>query len=297
MKKIHKEILLVSVFLIFMIYAFSLWTYTGMIGKNQAKVIVRDFERSYLYQNTLSNSSYTALKEETFSGTFTSKKKVEKLMQTAFHLAGDQESQIFYVDILQGKLAKSKIETLKFEKKVINDVAYVKINVFNGKLISNFEKAVDGFEGKQKSIIIDLRGAKYGDMEIAATVADEFIPSGKEICTLDGAVSKNLIKSDVFTYDFEKIYVFLDKDSGAPAEMLALALQQNIADKVVLVGNSSKQATTAFIDKNYSVHFGTSIALAKWSVNGYNSAAIQSVLIKSNYPAMESLEDYMKQVK
>ena len=297
MKKIHKEIILVSVFLIFMIYAFSLWTFTGMIGKNQAKVIVRDFERSYLYQKTLSNSSYTALKEETFSGTFTSKKKVEKLMKTAFQLAGDQESQVFYIDILQGKIAKSKIETLKFEKKVINDVAYVKINVFNGKLISNFEKAVDGFEGKQKSIIIDLRGAKYGDMELAATVADEFIPFGKEICTLDGAVSKNLIKSDVFTYDFEKIYVFLDKDSGAPAEMLALALQQNITDKVVLVGNSSKQATTAFIDKNYSVHFGTSIALAKWSVNGYNSAAIQSVLIKSNYPAMERLEDYMKQVK
>lgn len=289
--------LLVAVFLIFMIYAFSLWTFTGIIGKNQAKVIVRDFERSYLYQNTLSNPSYTALKKETFSGTFTSKKKVEKLMETAFQLAGDQESQIFYIDILQGKMTKSKIEALKFQKKVINDVAYVKINGFNGKIIPTFEKAVDGFEGKQKSIILDLRGATYGDMELAAIVADEFIPVGKEICTLDGAVSKNVIKSDVFAYDFEKIYVFLDKNSGAPAEMLALALQQNIPDKVVLVGNSSKQATTTFIDKNYSVHFGTSIALAKWSVNGYNSAAIQSVLIKGNYPAMESLDDYMKQVK
>lgn len=297
MKKIHKEILLVAVFLIFITYAFSLWTFGGIVGKDQGRAIVRDFERTYLFQNALSNPNYQKLRKETLSGTFTSKKRIETLMNTAFKLAGDQESQVFYIDILQGKVVKSKIENLKFKKKVVEGVPYIKINVFNGKLIPVLEKAVDKYEGKYKSIIIDLRGASFGDVATANTVADEFIPGGKEICTLDGAVTTNTVKSDVFAYDFDKIFVFLDKDSGAPAELVALSLQQNLGEKVVLIGNSTKQATTAFEDKKYAVHFGFSTAAYKWTVNGYNSAALQSILVKANYPALESLDDYMKYVK
>lgn len=297
MKKIHKEILLVVVFLVFITYAFSLWTFAGIIGKDQGRAIVRDFERSYLYQDSLSNPTYEKLRTETLSGTFTTKKKIETLMTTAFKMAGDQESQVSYIDLLQGKLKKSKIESLKFKKKVVDDAAYVKINVFNSKLMPVFEKALDNYVGKEKTLILDLRGANSGDIAVAATVADDFIPGGKEVCTLEGAVASNVIKSDVFAYDFQKIYVFLDKDSGAPAEMTALSLQQNLGDKVVLVGNSTKQATTAFSDRKYTVHLSTSVAAYKWTVNGYNSAALQSVLVKANYPVLASFEDYMKQVK
>ena len=297
MKKIHKEILLVVVFLAFITYAFSLWTFAGIIGKDQGRAIVRDFERAYLYQNALSNPSYAKLRTETLSGVFTTKRKIETLMTTAFKMAGDQESEISYIDLLQGKVKKSEIERLQFKKKVIDDTAYVKINVFNTKLMPLFEKTLDGYAGKEKNLILDFKGAGSGDILIAAALADDFISDGKEVCTLEGAVASNVIKSDVFAYDFQKIFVFLDKDSGAPAEMVALSLQQNLGDKVVLVGNSTKQATTAFSDRKYSVHLSTSVAAFKWTVNGYNSAALQSLLVKGNYPPLASLEDYMKQVK
>ncbi len=297
MKKLHKEITLIVVFLVFITYAFSLWTFAGVVGKNQARTIIRDFERSYLYQTALSNPTYEKQREEILSDPVTSKKKLEALMNTAFKLAGDQESQVFYVDVLQGKISKSKIENLKFKKKAEGDVAYIRINVFNSRLIPILEKALDGYEGKKKSVILDLRGTSFGAMDIAAMVADEFIPGNKEVCTLQGAVATNTIKSDAFAYGFEKIYVFVDKETGAPAEMCALALQQNMPDKVVLVGNSTKQKNTAFADRKYSIHFGTSIAASKWTVNGYNSEVIQAILAQKSYPQLEKLEDYMDQVK
>lgn len=297
MKKIHKEILMVALFLLFLGYAFSFWTFAGIIGKDQARTIIRDFERSYLYQNTLNTPEYGKMRDGILSGAFTSKKKLEGLMSYAFKQAGDQESQIFYVDILQGKVSKSKIENLKFKKKVVNGTAYIQINVFNTKLIPILEKALDKYEGKYKNIILDLRGTSFGDMNIAAMVADEFVGADKELCTFQGALATNTVKSDVFDYKFDKIYVFLDKESGAPAEMLALSLQQNMSDKVVLVGNSTKQKNTAFADRKYSFHFGTSVAASKWTVNGYNSEAIQSLLKQRSYPELNKLDDYMGQVK
>lgn len=297
MKKIHKEIILVSVFLLFIIYAFSLWTFAGLLGKNEGRVIVRDFERSYLYQNALSDPSYQKLRTETLAGTFTTKKKIETLMNTAFKLAGDQDSQIAYVDILQGKFSKSEVKTLKFKKKVEDGTAYVQMNVFNSKLMPLFEKAVDGYAGKEKKLIIDLRGAASGDMSVAAMLADDFIPSGKEVCTLESAVATNTVHSDAFAYDFDKIFVFLDKESGAPAEMIALSLKQNLGDKVVLVGNSTKQTTTAFTERKYGVHFSDRIASYKWTVAGQNASAIQAELVKNSYPTLDTLEKYMEQVK
>lgn len=297
LKKIYREILLVIVFLAFIVYAFSLWTYAGIITKTDARVIIRDFERAYLYQEVLNRESYESQRSKVLSGFFTTKKDMENLLSMAFKSAGDQESKVFTVDVLRGLVAKSKIENLKFEKKVINGAAYIKINVFDEKLIAKYEKALEGYQGKYSKLILDLRGAAYGEIEVASGVADDLLGNGKEICTLDGEVESSVINSDVFCYKFNKIYVLLDKDSGVPSEIIALSLKKGLGDKVTLIGTSTKQTSTAFTDKKYSVHFDTSIASYKWSVGGETSSAVQAYLAPFSLTKLLTLDDYIAQVK
>ncbi len=297
LKKRYKEILLVIIFLAFIVYAFSLWSFAGIVSKSDARIIIRDFERAYLYQEVLNNSEYENQRGKIMSGFFTSKKELENLFNIAFKASGDQESKIFVTDVLRGLVAKSKIETLKFEKKVINGVAYVKINVFNDKLIPKYEKALEEYHTKYSKLILDLRGAAYGEIEVASGVADDLLGNGKEICTLDGEVKSSIINSDVFYYKFDKIYVLLDKNSGVPSEIIALSLKKGLGDKVTLIGSSTLQTSTACTDKKYSVHFDTSIASYKWSVGGDTSSAVQRYLAPYSMVKLETLDDYIEQIK
>ena len=121
-------------------------------------------------------------------------------------------------------------------------VGYLRVDTFSGTTKSQIEKALDSFDSKIKSLIIDLRDNTGGYLSSAYDIADLFIEKGKVIYQLkdrNGKIDEFKAQNNVYK-KFDKIVVLINQNSASASEVLALALKESSNSKIVGVKSYGK---------------------------------------------------------
>lgn len=113
-------------------------------------------------------------------------------------------------------------------------VGYIRITSFYDYTSTEFENAINKLksEGKTK-LILDLRGNSGGYVDEAIEVARQIVPNGIIISTRDKKGTVNTYTSDLRIRPFEKCAVLVDNMTASSAEILASAMQDSGAGKII----------------------------------------------------------------
>ncbi len=295
-RKRRTEILLGFILIVFIIYKFSLYNYFSFVVQKDAKTIISDFERNYLYSQSISTEAYKRMKNEILLGSYTTKEKLNGLFQTAINNASDKDTTFKYADIMKGNFGYSTYKKMKFESKTVNgDTIYIKMDSFGTNAGEKFYKALDKL-GKKEYLVIDIRDNARGDYSEAVEVADLLIPEELDICFIETMKAKHYYNSDAFLFNFKKIFVLVNENTASSAEMLALSLKETLGDKVELIGKTTAQKSIGKFYKEYYNKIEFDIVTLKWSVKGKSAEALSEYLGKYSNSSFEKLDDYMAQV-
>jgi carboxyl-terminal processing protease len=140
-------------------------------------------------------------------------------------------------DIIRDKIPIFSIDA---SYPVEDDIGYIKINRFSMTTMDEFNQALLKLKSHNvKNLIIDLTGNGGGYLEVAISLADQFLDAGKQILYTEGA---NSPKKDYYaTRDgaFEKghLIIMIDEGSASASEILAGAIQD--WDRGIIVGRRS----------------------------------------------------------
>ncbi len=143
---------------------------------------------------------------------------------------------------------ESVIRNEELEKKVQDNLSCKLINknlysitfqgFKNGVTAKNIKKHTDEIK-QYKNLVIDLRNNGGGDEKEAKRIADLFLPKNMIVCTNKLTNKEVTIKtSDSFKLEFNKIFILINKDTASAAEVLTLALKENL-NNVTIVGKQS----------------------------------------------------------
>lgn len=115
---------------------------------------------------------------------------------------------------------------------------YIKISRFASTTFQEYEDAFQKLKAKgMKRLILDLQGNPGGYMNEAISLADEFLPAGKEIVSTMGKNEEfNQLAEATSTGGFEtgELIVLVNEGTASASEIVSGALQDN--DRALLVG-------------------------------------------------------------
>jgi len=135
---------------------------------------------------------------------------------------------------------KIPIYSIDASYSVGDNIGYIKINRFSMTTMDEFSEAMKKLEDHNvKNLIIDLTGNGGGYLEVAISLADQFLDGGKLILYTQGV---NSPKKEYFaTHDgsFEKghLIILIDEGSASASEILSGAIQD--WDRGIIVGRRS----------------------------------------------------------
>ncbi len=113
-------------------------------------------------------------------------------------------------------------------------VGYIRITSFYEYTSNEFSNAINQLKSQGKTkLILDLRGNSGGYVDEAIEVARQIVPSGIIISTRDKKGVVNSYTSDLRTRPFEKCVVLVDNMTASSAEILASAMQDSGAGKII----------------------------------------------------------------
>lgn len=140
----------------------------------------------------------------------------------------------------------------KNQKFTDSSVGYIKITTFTDNTSADFARAINNFkeEGKTK-LILDLRGNTGGYVEEAVNVAKLIVPNGVIITTRDKKGNITTYSSDLKTKPYEKCVILVDGMTASAAEIVASAMQDSGAAKIIgeqTYGKGVMQSVMSFDD-------------------------------------------------
>jgi carboxyl-terminal processing protease len=147
------------------------------------------------------------------------------------------KKQIDY-NIIRDKIPQYSVDVSYM---VTPDIGYIKVNRFAATTYDEFHAALSELkENGMKKLVLDLQGNPGGYMNIAISMADDFLPAGQKIVFTHGKEKR--YDSDALataTGEFEKgdLIVLINEGSASASEILAGALQDN--DRALIVGRRS----------------------------------------------------------
>ncbi len=121
-------------------------------------------------------------------------------------------------------------------------VGYIKLDTFSATTKNQVKNALDSFDSKIKSLVIDLRDNTGGYLNSAYEIADLFVEKGKVIYQLkdrNGKIEEFKAQNKVYK-KFDKIVVLINQNSASASEVLALALRESSNSKIVGVKSYGK---------------------------------------------------------
>ncbi len=140
----------------------------------------------------------------------------------------------------------------KKQKFADESVGYIGISTFTSNTASEFSKALNDFRAAgKKRLILDLRGNTGGYVEEAIAVARQIVPNGLIISTRDKKGVLTNYSSDLKIKPYEKCVVLVDSMTASAAEIVASAMQDSGAAKVVgeqTYGKGVMQSVMSFDD-------------------------------------------------
>ncbi len=119
-------------------------------------------------------------------------------------------------------------------------IGYIKINRFSATTMDEFQAAIKKLKAENiKSLILDLTGNGGGYLEVAITLADQFLESNKLILYTQGINSPKKEYYSTRDGSFEKghLIVMIDEGSASASEILTGAIQD--WDRGIVVGRRS----------------------------------------------------------
>ena len=131
-------------------------------------------------------------------------------------------------------------------------VGYIKISTFTNNTANEFASAINTFKAASKTkLILDLRGNTGGYVDEAINVAKLIVPGGVIITTRDKKGNLTTYSSDLKTTPYEKCVVLVDSMTASAAEIVASAMQDSGAAKIVgekTFGKGVMQSVMSFDD-------------------------------------------------
>ncbi len=131
-------------------------------------------------------------------------------------------------------------------------VGYIKISTFTSNTSSDFAKALNDFKSAGKTkLILDLRGNTGGYVDEAVNVAKQIVPNGIIITARDKKGNITTYSSDLKTKPYEDCVVLVDSMTASAAEIVASAMQDSKAAKIVgeqTYGKGVMQSVMSFDD-------------------------------------------------
>ncbi|MCT4594219.1 MAG: tetratricopeptide repeat protein [Anaeromicrobium sp.] len=222
-----------------------------------------------------------------------SNEKVDKLLSEL-----KKEDDIFTYSIY-GKdydsMSKEEEES-KLYTWVDKELSYVKIDNFYLNTDEQFIKFIDSIDNSEKKkLIIDLRYNPGGTTESANVILDVLLPE----CVVSSTIDKNNKKyeyiSDEAHTKFEKIYIFVDKNTASAAELLTLGLKDKLENVTIIGEKTFGKGVGQVVYDHKKKHILLAIVNHKWYVGDKN------VLGVGIEPDMKvsgpTKEDYFKYVK
>jgi len=166
--------------------------------------------------------------------------------QVMKHLRGPKGSEVvvgilrhgkpepFDVPIERGKIPINSVAASMLDA---NGTGYIKLVRFAKNTHDEFVTAADALKEKgMKRLVLDLRGNGGGFLNSAIDLADEFLPSGRDIVYTEGLHSPRQDAKATRKGGYEDIpmALLIDEGSASASEIIAGAIQDN--DRGLLVG-------------------------------------------------------------
>lgn len=187
-------------------------------------------------------------------------------------------------------LTREKVFINSVETETFDNIGYIKLDTFSSTTKDQIVKALDSFDKKVNSLIIDVRNNTGGYLSAAEEVADLFVEKGKNIYQLkdrSGNISEYKAEHGVHR-KFNKIAVLINNGSASASEILALALKESAGAK--LVGTTSFGKGTVQDTKQLSSGAMVKVTTSYWLSPKGNS--INNVGIKPD----KEVKDESKQL-
>lgn len=147
---------------------------------------------------------------------------------------------------LEKTITRQIIKVRAVRSKLINEVAYVKINTFSQQAFKGLESHVKKIkkklkkDQKLKGLVLDLRGNPGGLLDQAVKVSDAFLDKGQVIVSIKGRATKERIYQDLADESLVPnlpVVVLINEGSASASEIVAGALQDN--KRAVIMGQKS----------------------------------------------------------
>lgn len=135
---------------------------------------------------------------------------------------------------------KIPIHSIDASYQVDDDIGYIKINRFSMTTMDEFNEAIAKLKDQNtKNLIIDLTGNGGGYLEVAISLADQFLDGGKLILYTQGVNSpkKEYYASRDGSFEKGHLIILIDEGSASASEILSGAIQD--WDRGIIVGRRS----------------------------------------------------------
>lgn len=162
-------------------------------------------------------------------------------------------------------------------------VGYIKVNQFGRNTFEEFytEMLMLKADGA-KNFILDLRGNGGGFLDVAASMADEFLSRGSAIVETrgrDGIVLERNVASGRGSFKQGQLVVLMDEFSASASEILAGAIQDN--DRGTIVGRRS--FGKGLVQTQQDLSDGSALRITTARYYTPSGRCIQKPFTKGNY--------------
>jgi carboxyl-terminal processing protease len=120
------------------------------------------------------------------------------------------------------------------------DIGYIKINRFSMTTLDEFQSAIKKLKDENvKNLILDLTGNGGGYLEVAISLADQFLDDGKLVLYTQGIKSPKKEYFSTRDGSFEKghLVILIDEGSASASEIVTGAIQD--WDRGIIIGRRS----------------------------------------------------------
>ncbi len=289
--KYKSNMFIIFVFILFFLMKLSLFNCLGFIKVSDAKSIIKDFEKNYLYSRVFNNSEYIKQKDSLLKGRYTTKSKIESLIEWVKVIENDDCTEFKYIDVMHGKFNYSHYKKVNYKKKLLDSkTMYIRINSFDHGAENKFSKLIESSRNVD-CLVLDLRGNCTGSYNEAIQIADDLLPYGLPIAEIEYSNSKHIYYSNHLHHKFKEIYILIDDNSGFCSQIISLALKENLKDKVMIIGDDSEGRDIGWICMSYDNKTSMRIASLKWSINGKDISDLNRHIVNKKDIITKSSEE------
>lgn len=165
------------------------------------------------------------------------------------HLRGDKGTKVNveiyrkgHKGLLEYTIVRDKIPIYSVDASYMAtpEVGYIKVNRFSRNTMSEFQEAMSNLQAQgMQNMILDLRNNGGGYLDVAISLADEFLKAGELIVYTEGRRNprRDAVSTSAGHFENGKLIVLINEGSASASEIVTGAVQD--WDRALVVGRRS----------------------------------------------------------